>query len=81
MFEQRVKEVFVAVFQCDPVSLSEASSPAEIDGWDSFGHLALVEALQSEFKISFEVEDIAAMDSLGQIQRIVALRANSERAA
>jgi acyl carrier protein len=74
MIQQRVKEVFVAVFQCDPAVLAENSSPTEIDGWDSFGHLALVEALQSEFKINFEVEDIAQMDTLGHVERFVTLR-------
>jgi acyl carrier protein len=74
MIEERVREVFVAVFQCDPAQLAEATSPTEIDGWDSFGHLALVEALQSEFKINFELEDIAQMETFGHVQRIVALR-------
>jgi acyl carrier protein len=71
---ERIRRVFAEVFQCDPAVVVESSSPAEIDGWDSFGHLALVDALQSEFKVTFETGDIAQLDSVGQIQRILALR-------
>lgn len=70
----KVKAVFADVFQCDPDALRPDSSPTSIAGWDSFGHLALVEALQSAFSVRFEVEDIAAMDSLSQIERILARR-------
>jgi acyl carrier protein len=71
---ERIQGVFAEVFQCDPATVIASSSPAEIEGWDSFGHLALIEALQSEFKVTFETEDIAQLDSVGQIQRILALR-------
>jgi acyl carrier protein len=74
MIMERIQAVFAEVFQCDPAAVVESSSPAEVEGWDSFGHLALVEALQTEFKVTFETEDIAQLDSVGQIQRILALR-------
>jgi acyl carrier protein len=71
---EQIRSVFAEVFRCDPATVNESSSPAEIEGWDSFGHLALIEALQSEFKVTFETGDIAQLDSVGQIQRILALR-------
>lgn len=74
MVQQRIKAVFAQVFQVDPVGLPATASPAEIEAWDSFGHLALVEALQEEFKVEFELEDIAQMDSLATIEEILRLR-------
>lgn len=74
MVQQRIKAVFAQVFQVDPVELPATASPAEIEAWDSFGHLALVEALQEEFKVEFELEDIAQMDSLATIEEILRLR-------
>ena len=71
---ERIQSVFAEVFQCDPATVTASSSPDQVEGWDSFGHLALVEALQSEFKVTFETEDIAQLDSVAQIQRILALR-------
>ena len=74
MVQQRIKAVFAEVFQIDPAQLGESSSPSTVDGWDSFGHLALVEALQSAFQVNFEMEDIAQMENLGRIAEILARR-------
>ena len=74
MVQQRLRAVFANVFQVDPAQLSPTVSPAEIDAWDSFGHLALVEALQGEFRVEFEIEDIAQMDNLEAIESILRLR-------
>jgi acyl carrier protein len=74
MNAERVKQVFAKVFECDPAVLGEGTSPADVPGWDSFGHLALVDALQAAFRIHFEVEDIAQMETLGHVLRIVTLR-------
>jgi acyl carrier protein len=71
---ERIKAVFAEVFQVDPASLAPSASPADVEGWDSFGHLALVEALQNEFRVQFEVEDIARMDNLAAIEQILVHR-------
>ncbi|TMA85626.1 MAG: acyl carrier protein [Deltaproteobacteria bacterium] len=74
MVQQRIKAVLAEVFQIDPATLAPTASPADIEGWDSFGHLALVEALQTEFRVQFQVEDIARMESLGAIEQILLRR-------
>ena len=71
---QRIKTVLAEVFQVDPATLAPTASPADIGGWDSFGHLALVEALQTEFRIQFEVQDIARMENVGAIEQILLRR-------
>lgn len=74
MVQQRLRAVFANLFLVDLAQLSPTASPAEIEGWDSFGHLALVEALQGEFRVEFEIEDIAQMDDLEAIESILRLR-------
>ncbi len=74
MVGNRVRAVFAEVFRIDPAILARASSPDTVQGWDSFGHLELVRALEHEFKITFEVDDIARMETLGQIEEIVVRR-------
>ena len=74
MVQQRLRAVFANLFLVDLAQLSPTAWPAEIEGWDSFGHLALVEALQGEFRVEFEIEDIAQMDDLEAIESILRLR-------
>ena len=71
MVLERIKAVFAQVFQVDAAAVPAAASPAEIEAWDSFGHLALVEALQAEFSVEFALDDIARMDSLPAIEQII----------
>jgi acyl carrier protein len=74
MVQERIKAVFAQVFQVDPAELSAEVSPAQIAAWDSFGHLSLVDALQEEFQVEFQLEDIAQMDNLRAIEEILRLR-------
>jgi acyl carrier protein len=74
MVQERIKAVFAQVFQVDPAQVAPTASPESIEGWDSFGHLALVEALQSEFSVRFELEDIAQMENLQAIAEIIQKR-------
>jgi acyl carrier protein len=74
MMVERIRAVFAEVFQVDPAQLAGGSSPETVEGWDSFGHLALVDALQNEFRITFELEDIAQMETLARIEEILLRR-------
>lgn len=74
MLGERLRAVFSQVFAVDAAQLDDAASPESVAGWDSFGHLALVDALQSEFQVSFAVEDIARLESLGRIAQILVER-------
>jgi acyl carrier protein len=74
MIGQRIRTVFAEVFQIEPAQLEAGTSPQDLDAWDSFGHLALVEALQDALQITFELEDIAEMETLGRIEEIAVRR-------
>jgi len=59
--ENRIKKVFAAVFGVDIVSISEDSSPDSIANWDSLRHMNLIVALEEEFGIEFDEEEIMDM--------------------
>jgi acyl carrier protein len=43
--------------------LSDGLKYNEIEEWDSIGHMSLVSALEEEYKISFETDDIIDFSS------------------
>ena len=51
--------------------LSAESGPESIESWDSVQHLNLVLALESQFGIEFEPEEIDQMKSIGKIAALV----------
>src|SRR5262249_38662831 len=52
--EQRLRELIAGLFKIDPSRITDALSPGDVKGWDSLGHLSLIEALETHFEVSFE---------------------------
>ncbi|OLD87494.1 MAG: hypothetical protein AUG85_06995 [Gemmatimonadetes bacterium 13_1_20CM_4_66_11] len=67
--DPRLQAVFEAVFGREASQLSEQDSPATIESWDSLNHVYLVLALEAEFGVQFDAEEIANLISVGAIQR------------
>ncbi|MCK5083400.1 MAG: acyl carrier protein [Candidatus Omnitrophica bacterium] len=59
--EQRVKGVMAEVFSVDTNEITDDTSAHTIVMWDSLKHIDLILALEKEFNIRFENEDIATM--------------------
>ncbi|HEY6881552.1 MAG TPA: acyl carrier protein [Polyangiales bacterium] len=71
MLEDRLKKVFTSALglaaDVDPTSLAYAQNPV----WDSVAHMQLIGALESEFDIMLETDDVIAMSSFQEAVRIV----------
>lgn len=63
---QEVQEIFRGVFDDDTVVLTEATSAADVEGWDSLMHLNLIIALEKRFAIKFSTAEISGLKDDGQ---------------
>lgn len=72
--DSRLQQVFRAVFGPEVSRLSEDDSPATIKGWDSLNHVYLMVALEAEFGVRFDADEITNLTSVGAIQRRLAYR-------
>jgi acyl carrier protein len=59
------------VFAVDAKALTNASSPEQVEAWDSLQHLNLVLALETRYGIQFEPEEMESMKDLGAIADLV----------
>jgi acyl carrier protein len=50
-----------------PVCLSEATAPADVDGWDSLAHIQLVVAVEKHFDIKFTSGEILVWKNVGEM--------------
>lgn len=64
----RVRRIAADVLEVSPDTIHPQSSPQTIETWDSVHHLNLVLALEQEFNLQFEPEEI---DSMKDVQRIL----------
>jgi acyl carrier protein len=71
MLEERLKKVFASALGLgpgvDPTSLAYAQNPV----WDSVAHMQLIGALESEFDIMLETDDVIGLSSFHEAERIV----------
>ena len=65
--DERLRRVFADVFGIEADALTDDDSPQTVEGWDSVAHLNLVLALEGEFAIQFEAEEIPALVSFRTI--------------
>ena len=67
----RVRSIAADVMEVPVVRISAGSSPETIDTWDSVHHLNLVLALEQEFNLQFEPEEIDQMKDIHHILEIL----------
>jgi len=63
--ENEIQEVFCEVLQDDTLALTESTTAADVDGWDSLIHINLIIALERRFGIKFATAEISRLNSAG----------------
>ena len=66
--DPRIRSVFSSVLGINDDRLTDEDSPSTIAEWDSLSHISLVMALEAEFGVQFEPEDLAGMASVAAIR-------------
>jgi len=59
---ERYKKVFIDCFEIEEAILTDLKYQ-DIDQWDSLGHMSMIGALEDEFDIMFEMDDIIDFSS------------------
>jgi acyl carrier protein len=54
----RLVSVFAAVFRVRPDRVHPGLAPTDVERWDSVGHVMLVTAIEQQFSIQFDVDEI-----------------------
>jgi acyl carrier protein len=67
----KVREVFHEAFGVEARMITIETTPNEVPGWDSVGHLDLASRLEGAFGVTFEVDDLMEMESVRDIVRLV----------
>ena len=49
--------------------INDQTSPENIESWDSFHGLVLVDELENTFNVKFTIEEIADVQNVGDIKR------------
>ena len=67
---EKLNEVFRDVFEDDDNTVDDSTTSADVDGWDSLEHINLINAVEQEFDIKFNMGQIVSMKNVGEMADI-----------
>jgi acyl carrier protein len=65
---ERLREVMAAVFGIEPSTIGSDASSALIAEWDSVRHLQLMLAIEEEFDIQFDTDELVSLRTFALIE-------------
>ena len=68
---EKVRSAFQSSFDVDPKTVTINTEPGQIPAWDSMGHVTLASNLERAFGLTFDVDDLMAMENVKEICRVV----------
>jgi acyl carrier protein len=71
MNEQRLKKCFAEALGLAPDAIVDGLAYNSVKQWDSVAHMALVAALESEFNVMLDTDEIIAMSTVAVARDIM----------
>ena len=69
--DKKILEIFREVFNNPELEVTETTTAADVDGWDSFNHLNLIMALEESYSVSFSTVEIGQMAHVGNLVQLL----------
>ncbi len=55
------------VFNDENLVITEKTTAADVEGWDSLTHLSLVNELEETYKIAFTLDEVTGSKNIGEL--------------
>ncbi len=68
---ERLNAVFADVFDDEELTVNDETTAADVDGWDSLIHITLIDAVEEEFDISFDMKTIVKLKNVGEMVDVI----------
>ncbi len=69
-----LKIIFARVLKRDDLDLQLSTTMDDIEQWDSLNHAILIDAVEKQYNIKFDLMDMLSMQSVGDICESTASR-------
>ena len=77
MISDRLKRVVLGVLKLDDFDLQDDTTAAEVPGWDSLSHVAILAAVEKEYGIRFRSLEVLRLKNVGELQALVSRKTAS----
>ena len=69
--DDRIKRLFEGLFRVSPELVDDDTRRGALEGWDSLGHLNLVDALREEFGVEISPEQALDIETVRDIKGMI----------
>jgi acyl carrier protein len=68
---ETVREIMMSVLHLDELDLTDSTTAADVEEWDSLHHIRLVIAIERRFKIKFKNAEVERLTNVGDLIRAI----------
>lgn len=68
---EQLQPIFAEVFEEDDLVVTEQTTAADVEKWDSLSHLTLIYEVEMEFNMKFQMKEILEMQNVGAMVDII----------
>lgn len=69
---ERLEGIFAAVLGHPDLQLTDQTTAADVEGWDSVAHINLMFAIEESFGIMFDDDEFARFTDVGNLKAAIA---------
>ena len=69
--EERLKQVVIDALKIRPSDYADDLRAGDVAAWDSLGHVTLLLAVQKDFEVTFDMDDVIEIESIEDLKRIL----------
>jgi len=69
--EEQIRQILADVLGLDATTIDGSTSTDNTESWDSLAHINIVSALEQEYGITLDIDEIESMQSLYDIMEIL----------
>lgn len=70
----KVNEIFVDAFDREDLKINFDTTAVDVDGWDSLMQMNLIEMIEDEFGMRFDMDEVVGMENVGTMIDIIISR-------
>lgn len=68
---EKLNEIFRDVFDDEDIIVTETTTAADIEEWDSLTHIMLLSAIEDEFDVQFDMKAVQGLKNVGDMAELI----------